>query len=492
VADGERDLVVLGGGITGLGVARLAARAGWPVTVIERDDLASGASGASSHMLHGGLRYLEHGRFSLVREALAERVTVSRMAPALTRPTRFLVPFRRGDRVGPLRLRAAFALYDLLGGVAGRAGAGGPSRHMMADVRQARALEPGLEPAGLRGAGIYGDVVMDDARLTVAVARDAAAHGAEILTRSELVAARPEPAGGRLALEARRRDTGETVTLRARLVVNATGAWADRTRAAVLGMLSPGRSDPPRLLRPSRGTHLVYPALTGSHALLTLAGDGRVLFVIPFAGRSLVGTTEVEVASPPSDAQRRPTPEEIRYLAGEVARILPAAATAHPIAVFAGIRPLLAAEGGVGEASREHRLVEDGPLLTLVGGKYTTFRVMARDLVVRAAAILKREVVPCDDAPGPLPAPFPEDVADEAFAEHAVEHEWARGLEDVLRRRGTRWLASDRGLAAARRMAPVLARRLGWDAAREREDLDRYETAVRDELLLLDRTLAAR
>jgi glycerol-3-phosphate dehydrogenase len=117
---------------------------------------------------------------------------------------------------------------------------------------------------------------------------------------------------------------------------------------------------------------------------------------------------------------------------------------------------------------------------------------MARDLLARAAVLLRRERAPRDDAPEPLPMPLADETDDAAFAEHAAEHEWARGLEDVLRRRGTRWLANDRGLAAARRMAPVLARRLGWDAARERDELERYEAAVRDELLLLDRTLAAR
>jgi glycerol-3-phosphate dehydrogenase len=142
-------------------------------------------------MLHGGLRYLEHGRFSLIRQALSERMVVSRMAPTLARPVRFLVPLRRGDRVGPWRLRAGLALYDMLSGPSG------PSRHLVADARQARALEPGLEPSGLRGAGVYGDVIMDDTRLAIAVARDAAAHGAEILTRSELVAARPDPSTGR-------------------------------------------------------------------------------------------------------------------------------------------------------------------------------------------------------------------------------------------------------------------------------------------------------
>lgn len=480
----DRDLLVLGGGVTGCGVARLAARAGWSVTLAERDDLGTGASSATSHMLHGGLRYLEHGRFSLVREALSERMAVSRMAPSVTRPVRFLVPLRRGDRVGPLRLRAALALYDLL------AGRTAPSPHVMANARQARALEPGLEPRGLRGAGAYTDVVMDDARLTVAVARDAVAHGAELRTRTELVTARPGGPEGRLEVEMRDRVTGEVFALTPRLIVNATGAWADRTRATVLGLLQPGTPDPPRVLRPSRGTHLVYPALTQGHGLVSIAGDGRVLFVVPFAGRSLVGTTEVEVGSPPSDGERRPSPDEIRYLAREVSRLVPAAAHTHPIAVYAGVRPLAAAEEGVGEASREHRIADDGALLTIVGGKYTTFRVMARDVLALAAARLRREV-PADTSEA-LPAPLADAASDEAFAEHAIAHEWARSLDDLLRRRGPRGLSDDRGLAAARRMAPVLGRALGWDAAREREEIDRYENAVRDELMLLDRALATR
>src|SRR5207248_9791005 len=246
-------------------------------------------------------------------------------------------------------------------------------------------------------------MVMDDTRLAIAVARDAAAHGAEILTRTDLVAARPEPGTARQSLELRRRESGEVLTRRALLIVNATGAWADRTRATVLGMLPPGASDPPRLLRPSRGTHLVYPALTRGHGLVTLAGDGRVCFVVPFAGRSLVGTTEIETASPPTDAERRPTPEEIRYLATEVRRLLPESAEMHPIAVYAGVRPLVAAGERVGEASREHRIEDDGAMLTIVGGKYTTFRVMARDLLERAAAKLQRPVVPRDDTFEPLP-----------------------------------------------------------------------------------------
>jgi glycerol-3-phosphate dehydrogenase len=162
----------------------------------------------------------------------------------------------------------------------------------------------------------------------------------------------------------------------------------------------------------------------------------------------------------------------------------------HPLAVYAGVRPLLSAEERVGQASREHRIVEDGPLLTIAGGKYTTFRVMAQDLLNLATQRLRREVAPRDDGADPLPAPFADRHSHEAFAEHAISHEWARSLDDLVRRRSTRWLADDRGLAAARSMAPVLARRLGWDAARERDEIERFESAIRDELMMLDRAMA--
>src|SRR5262245_10568898 len=157
-------------------------------------------------------------------------MVVSRLAPTLAKPVRFLVPLRRGDRVGSFKLRAGLALYDLL------AGRSGPSPHMMAGAAQALALEPALEPAGLRGAGLYSDVVMDDARLAIAVARDAAAHGAEILTHTELVAARPDPGTGRQVVEVKSRAAGRVRSLRATVIVNATGAWGDRTRATLLGM----------------------------------------------------------------------------------------------------------------------------------------------------------------------------------------------------------------------------------------------------------------
>lgn len=480
------DLVVLGGGVTGLAVARLAARSGWSVTLVERDDLACGASSASSHMLHGGLRYLEHGHFALVREALAERAAVARMAPSLAHPVRFMVPLARGGRLRPWKLRAGLWLYDVLAGRAALSARGWTS------AREALALEPGLESAGLLGAGLYSDGVMDDARLAIAVARDAAAHGATILTRAELVVARPTgDAPGEMALTVRDRESREERELRCRAVVNATGPWTDATRTALARALAPGAPDPRPLLRPSRGTHLVYPALTRGHGVLvTAASDGRAFFVVPFEGRSLVGTTEVETASPPAPDECEPSPDEIRYLASEVVRVLPGAAAVRPLAAFAGVRPLLDSGGAVGSASREHRVVVEGPLVTIAGGKYTTFRVMARHALEAVARLLRREGAALAPDAAPLPAPFAGAADAASLGAHAAGEEFARSLADVMRRRSTHWLDDDRGLAVAPEVAAGMARRLGWSPEREREEIDRWESDVREGDARIARALA--
>jgi glycerol-3-phosphate dehydrogenase len=475
------DLVVVGGGITGLGIARLAARNGFTVAVLERGDLAAGASSASSHMLHGGLRYLEHGHYRLVRESLRERSAVARLAPELAHPTRFVLPFHRGDRRPPWMLRAGLMLYDTLAGRANLA------PRAVVRAREALALEPDLAPAGLLGAGLYSDVVMDDARLAVAVARDAMAHGAAIHTWTEALAARPS-GGDRVEVVARDALGGGELRLTARAVVNAAGPWADEVRRRLVCSLTPGAPDPPPLLRPSRGVHLIFPALTRGHGLLlTARSDGRVFFVVPFAGMSLVGTTEVEVPSPPAPADLRPSVEEIRYLRTELARALPGPARALVLAVTSGVRPLLAAGGTVGEAPREHRVVEDGPILTVAGGKYTTFRVMARDTLTRVAARLGRAGRPLHDPLEPLPRPLDPDHPVDRLAEFAVESECARRVEDVLRRRTRLWLTPDRGRVAAAGVAAVLARRLGWDEPRRRDELQRFHDALADEDRLLRR-----
>ncbi len=476
------DLVVLGGGITGLAIARLAARNGLTVTVLEQGDLASGTSSASSHMLHGGLRYLEHGRFTLVRESLQQRAQVIRMAPRLAEPRRFLVPLYRGDRRGPLRLRAGLMIYDAF------AGTERFSRHSMVRRREALALEPVLAPEALRGAGIYSDGVMDDGRLAVAVARDAAAHGAHILTYTEAIGARPT---GDASYDITARDAldGKGVTVRARVIVNATGPWTDLVRTRLLGALAPGRPDPAPLLRPSRGVHLVFPALTRSHGLLLTSHlDGRVFFVVPFGRRSLVGTTEVEVPSPPPAGAWRATLDEVRYLRESLRRALPEAAHLPPLAVLSGLRPLLASQNDVGSASREDRVIEEHGMFTVAGGKYTTFRVIARHALTAAAARLGRAGRPLLDPADPLPAPLAADATIDRLADFAVEHEFARRVGDVVRRRSLLWLEPDRGRAAATRIAQRMAQRLGWSAARQQQEFQAYDASLWEEESLLQQS----
>ena len=480
------DLIIIGGGITGLGVARLAARNGYRCAVLEREDLASGTSSVSSHMLHGGLRYLEHGRFGLVRESLAERFAVHRMAPGVTRPCRFLAPFYRGDRIGPWRLRAGLWLYDRLAG---------PHRLSPASVlraREARRLEPGLEHRGLRGAGSYADVVMDDARLAVAVARDAAAHGAEIRTYTEVTGARPVPGGGIELLATDRLEGGEQAW-QATLVVNAAGPWVDHVRLILARSLAPGAPDPEPLLRPSRGIHLAYPRLTNGHGLvLTTRRDGRVFFVVPFGERSLVGTTEIELPSPAPPEAWRPTLEEVAYLRSELRRVLPEAAATPPIAVLSGVRPLLRSDDETGSASREHAVFEEHGVLSVAGGKYTTFRVMARDVLAHAAPKLGGSGSRITDSDAPLPPPVAAEAELEREAEFAVEHEFARRLADVLRRRTALWLEPDRGRIAATTVCAVMARRLGWSPARAREEFQGYDARLWEEETLIQRTQEGR
>ncbi|TMQ48856.1 MAG: glycerol-3-phosphate dehydrogenase/oxidase [Candidatus Eisenbacteria bacterium] len=476
------DLLVIGGGITGLAVARLASRNGYRCVVLERADLASGASSNSSHMLHGGLRYLEHGRFSLVREALAQRSAVSRMAPGLARPQRFLVPLYRGGRLPPWKLRIGLALYDRLAGAANLA------PHSMARASEALALEPDIERSGLKGAGFYSDVVMDDARLAVAVGRDAAGHGAEIHTYTEACAARPGEDGA-IEVIAIDRLSGAQQSFHARVVVNAAGPWADEVRRVLFRSLSPGAPNPASLLRPSRGIHLVYPRLTRGHAmLLTARADGRVFFVVPFGEHSLVGTTEVEVPSPPPPSAARPSLEEVRYLRDELARALPGRSGTPPLAVTSGLRPLVDSEADVGRASREHRVVEEGPVITVAGGKYTTFRVIARDALRHVVRRLGHEGRPLRDPADPLPAPLAPGAPLERIAEFAVEHEFARRLSDVVRRRTTLWLEPDRGRVSAPRIAAAMAPRLGWSAEHARAEFQSYDAALWEEESLLHRS----
>ena len=471
------DLLVVGGGIHGAAVARDAARRGLSVVLAEKDDLAQGTSSRSSKLVHGGIRYLETGQLGLVREALHERAVLLRTAPHLVRPLPFVLPFQREDRGArpPWVVRAGLALYDLLSG-AGRDEPGVLPRHRLLGPDEARALEPGLPAAGLTGAALFHDARMDDARLVVAHAVDAATNGARVLVRTAVTALTPGTAGAWRATLA----AGDAIE--ARLVVNAAGPWADRVRALAAAGTGRGAGAAPAI-RPTRGSHVVVPALTRDHALLLFAADRRVFFVVPWGARSLVGTTDDDFAGDPGDVA--PEASDLRLLRGEIERRWPG--RGGPVArAFAGLRPLLA-RGRPGLSlpwrnTREARLLDEDGILSIVGGKYTTARRLAERAVDRAVARLEAEgrARPCDTATAALPArPWEaaaaslaaEPAIDEPTVRHADEHEFARGAGDVIWRRSPLWLDRAAARAAAPRVAAWMAPLLSWsDATRAAEE----------------------
>ncbi|HKK70208.1 MAG TPA: glycerol-3-phosphate dehydrogenase [Candidatus Krumholzibacteria bacterium] len=384
------DLVVVGGGIHGTGIARDAARRGLRVALYERADLGNGTSSASSKLAHGGLRYLEQFQFGLVHEALHERHRLLRTAPHLVRPLPFLAPVSEGSRWSRWQLGPGLWLYDLL------AGRRSIERHRWLDRARALEAEPALDAPSLRGAYRYVDAQMDDARLCVENAIDAAENGARIHTRSEVTGLIVH--GGTVAGVRVRGSTGDVTSVRARLVVNAAGPWYDRI-ASAQDLARPAR------LRLSRGTHVVVPPLTRGHALiLTAREDGRVFFVLPFKGRSLIGTTEAEHLDPDTV---EPTEEEIDYLLRATSGHLqgPPLQRDQVLHRFAGVRALRASdEDDTGRVPRSAEIREDAPgLIGVLGGKYTTYRAVAERVVDAAERRLRGRTTRCTTATTPLP-----------------------------------------------------------------------------------------
>jgi glycerol-3-phosphate dehydrogenase len=453
------DLLVVGGGIIGAGVAELAARHGLAVALIEADDFGSGTSSASSKLVHGGLRYLRMGQFSLVREALDEvRVLSEIVAPHLVRRLAFVLPVYRGGPYGRIPIRGVLWSY------AGLTGALSERGRMVAPSAAAD-LVPPLRRAGLRAAGVYPDAQTDDARLTLANVRGAADNGAVVLNGAELV-------GLGRGLAAAVRVDGREVEIAARAVVNATGAWIDDVRR-----LEDERAGTSVTL--SKGSHLVLDRNDEWRAALTIPVEARrVVFAIPWAGSLLVGTTDAPFAGDPRRVQ--PSEAEERQIVEDVGR-----AVELPLdgirARFAGVRVLPADAADTVRAPRETTLSRGRlGMLSVAGGKLTTYRRIA--LAVLHALRPDLELHRIDRRPRPLPgAADPEVAADalrrrhpdlppllarrlaltygtvaeqvlaagplepltadlpETLAEvlHARNHEWARTVDDVLRRRTT-------------------------------------------------------
>lgn len=512
------DICVIGGGVTGAGAALDAVTRGLSVALVEQRDWAAGTSSRSSKLIHGGLRYLEQLEFGLVREALHEQtLMLERLCPHLVRPLPFLFPLTHyaWER---LYIGAGTILYDLLGGRRALPG----HRHL--SRRAALDLFPGLDPGALKGAIRYFDAQVDDARHTLTLARTAATHGAAAITSARVVGLveRDGRVGG-----ARVRDLegGGEIEVRARRVINATGVWTD----AIEAMTSNGRIR----VRASKGIHLVVPRdrIEGSTALV-LRTEKSVLFVLPWKRHWIIGTTDtdwnLDLAHPAASRH------DIDYLLEHVNRAL-----ARPIShadiegVYAGLRPLLSGESdATSRLSREHAVSRSGSgLVTVAGGKYTTYRVMAKDAVDAAVADLDRQVSPsCTESVPLLGAEGYADLVgrretlaresglsverldhllerygslatevlrlmsdrpdlaqplegaeDYLRAEilYAASHEGALHLDDALTRRTRISIETfDRGVGSAPAVASLMAEVFGWDEETCRRERWHYEARV--------------
>jgi len=525
MASEEFDILVVGGGVTGTGAAVDAATRGLSVALIEARDYAAGASSKSSKLIHGGLRYLEMLDFGLVREALRERkLLLTELAPHLVRPVPFLWPLTHRGWERPY-VGAGLLLYDSIGGRR----AVPRARHL--SRAGALRLAPALRPDALVGAVQFYDAQEDDARMVACLARTAAGYGAALATNVRMDGVRTE---GRRVTGVTAHDllTGADLSIRARQTVLATGAWT--TTAAWAGPA--GAQDGQLQVRPSKGVHIVVPrdCIRMDTGLLTRT-EKSVLFVIPWGDHWLIGDTDTEWPHDP--AQPSASRADLDYLLAKANAMLRRPLTHADIeGVFAGLRPLVA--GGLGgdttKLSREHTVSTVAPGLTAIaGGKYTTYRVMARDLIDVAAAGLhappsRTDTVPLvgaagyaerrasapriatdhglplreisrllsrygscvDDLLGLIRARpelgLPVDGAGGYLAAeivYACTHEGAVRLDDVLARRTRAAIeVRDRGLAAAPHAAALMAPELGWDAARTGQEVARFRDAVAADL----------
>ena len=386
------DMLIVGGGITGAGVAREAALAGFRTALVERDDFASGTSSRSSRLVHGGVRYLEHGHISLVFESSRERRLLLQLAPHLVRPLAFTWPVYRGARVPLWKMRAGLTLYDALSLFRN-------ARHRSLSREGVLAAEPALSPHGMVGGARYWDAATDDSRLTLASALAAREAGASVANHVSIVAGTHDIGSARRLTGVVAQDglTGATFPIQARVVINATGPWSDAT-AALTG--SPQGSQ----LLGSAGSHVAVPrSRVGNNDAVTIVSplDGRVMFVLPAGAHTIIGTTERPAQSGPDDI--RATRAEVTYLLQSVNRCFPFAQLTMDdvVSAWCGIRPLAAARAGehsANAASREHAITHraDG-LVCITGGKLTTYRAMAADVLSHARNELPKS--------GALPSP---------------------------------------------------------------------------------------
>lgn len=368
----EWDLIVVGGGISGAGILREAARRGWRCLLLEQRDFAWGTSSRSSKMVHGGLRYIAKGQLGLTRDSVRERQRLLTEVPGLVDPLGFLFPHYQGRFPGPRVFGGLLAVYDALAG---------QRNHLYYPLQQLRYLMPGIREAGLQGATQFFDAVTDDARLVLRVLGEARADGGEALNGVRVIELLRE-AGQVIGLVGEDSESGRRFTFRARALAQATGAWADSLR----------RKDGPEHIRPLRGSHLLLPhwRLPVAQALSFMhPQDKRPVFVFPWEGATVIGTTDLDHGEG-LEQDARISSAEVDYLLAACAAQFPDAGVerADVLSTWAGVRPVVSSGDDSGKPSdekREHALWVEPGCVTLAGGKLTTFRLLALE-VLRACA----------------------------------------------------------------------------------------------------------
>lgn len=451
------DIAIIGGGAVGVGVALDAVSRGYSCVLLEQHDFAKGTSSRSTKLIHGGVRYLAQGNVALVREALHERGLLLRNAPELVKPLRFIVPcYSNWER---WYYWTGMKCYDALSGRLGIHGSSQIDNHAIGSA------VPGLLRNGLRGGVAYFDAQFDDARLVIAVAQQVRKRGGVPLNYfrvEKLIQSNQRIVG----LNARDLETNLEYEVRARVVVNAAGVFSDEVRQ----LESPSA---PRMIAPSQGIHLVVDQafLGGDDAIMIpKTKDGRVLFGIPWLGRAVLGTTDTPVSG--ASLEPKPLDDEVDYLLTHFGEYFRSTLTRSDVlSCFAGLRPLVKPKqeaGATSKISREHRVVRSsGGLISILGGKWTTFRKMAEDVIESAIEVgqlsarpaatehlrLEAEVGSSAERPGEVPA-------DERIV-RMVREEFVRTPEDVLARRFRCLLLDARGSSeAAEHVTHVIAREL--------------------------------
>jgi glycerol-3-phosphate dehydrogenase len=518
------DLLIIGGGITGAGIARDAALRGFKVALVEKDDYASGTSSRSSKLVHGGLRYLEHFQFHLVFEASRERRLLLHLAPSLVYPLPFLYPIYRDTKFPPWMIEIGMWLYDALALFRNY------GLHQRLTTEQIAARVPVLDTANIVGGEHYYDAQVDDARLTLENVRSAHLHGAVIVNHVRVEGLLRSLKGRVEGIHAHTRE-GERITARARVVVNATGPWTDQI----------SHLDDPRAgarIRPTKGTHLLVSRdkfKIDSAMSFTVARDGRLMFVIPWDGFCIVGTTDTDYRG--DYDQVHADQADVNYILETTNHAFPGARLqkSDVVGAYAGLRPLVAENVGKkeGEISREHKIWRTpSGLVCIAGGKLTTYRSMAEELVDKVARILAGEfnihaprpaltarlllvepsagnekaresvlkrlsektVAHLNRAYGARMGRVLDYVVDQADLEqamveglpyiwaevpHALEHEMALDVADVLARRMHFLMeARDGGVSVAPGVAAWLAKFLNWDAQESAQAVENYAREV--------------